>query len=235
MGGEVTARDVEFLQWVGRFRGVTSEQVARWFLSGSVDGVRVVNRRMAALRELGLVSSQRVLANYPAIHNLTRQGMNTAEVYGPVRSFSVGQLRHDLAVTDLLIWLKARDPGLRCMTEREVRAIDVPTTDSPQYAVKAVKGSKRHVIFPDLITISDGMAQAHEVEYTGKEGSRMRSLMLAYVLSEHLSVVTYYARPKLERRVGEALKGVTEEVGRQYPNYRVNISVQGWDWEDQSA
>ena len=234
--GEVTERDLAFLEWIGRFRGVTSAQVAGWFIPQAAEdvGVRIVNRRLSVMRNMGLVTSDRVLAHHPAIHNLTRAGMNKAQVYGPVRSFSVGQLDHDLAVTDLLIWLKRRDGDIRSLTEREVRAIDTPDTDSPKYAVKALPGSGRRLIYPDLITISGNVGIAHEVENSAKEVSRLRALMVAYALNDRLSGVVYYGRPKLHRRLTSALDAARVEAREVYHRDRVSVNITGWDWQEES-
>lgn len=235
--GVITDRDLEFLSWVGRFRGVTSAQVAQWFLPDAADGPRVIDRRMRVFREHGLVTSQRVLASYPSVHTLTRSGMTRVDLFGSVKRPHVGQFVHDLAVTDLLVWLRSRDHGLRCLTEREVRAIDVPSCDEPKYAVRALEGSSRKLIYPDLITISSkGEPMAHEVEASPKDANRLRLLMLAYAANPARRMpVTYYAKPSLQRRLDHAFKDARDHAS-QWSNRRdVPVTITGWDWVGEAA
>ncbi|WP_301485609.1 hypothetical protein [Intrasporangium sp.] len=233
-GGVLTERDQEWLRWIGRWRAVTAEQVARWFVPELSSGVKVVERRARVWRELGLVETRRILATTPAVHTLRGPAMTLFGISGPVRHPLVGQLSHDLAVVDLAIWLRQRDRSLKFLTEREIRATDDPNTDTPLLAVKAAEGSGRKLVFPDLISITvradgSGAATAHEVELTSKDHPRMVALMTSYVVSEGIVAAHYYAAPPLRRRITKAaaeVNGWAKSAGA----VGVPITVSGWDW-----
>lgn len=238
-GGEVTARDLRMLKFLGRFRGLTSPQLVARFLPDTASSVVIVNRRMAAMRRLGYVDSERVLAHHPAIHNLSRAGMHVAQVYGPVRTFSVGQLEHDLAVADLTILLQRKTPGLITVTEREIWAKDTgdgADLENPRYAVRALPDMKSALVVPDLITVEQGVARAHEVEYTAKHKARLRDLMMSYAISPHISGVTYYVRPKLTQRVQRAAELARDELaGGAFGDHSLNVTVSDWIWQREAS
>lgn len=232
-GGVVTQRDHEWLRWIGRWRAVTAEQVARRFVPELTSGVKVVERRLRVWRELGLVESRRILAGTPAVHTLRGPGMALVGLGGPIRHPIVGQLAHDLAVVDLALWLQ-RDPGVRIITEREIRAADGPSEQSPRLAVLATEGSGRQLVFPDLIEVvvrpdGRGASVVHEVELTGKEHKRMVALMTSYVVEERVVGARYYATGSLRRRVAKAAAEVNEWA-RSTGVRSDPITVTGWDW-----
>lgn len=227
MAGLVTERDAEWLAWAGRWKGVTAPQIARRFLEEVPSAVKIVERRARVWHGLELVTSQRVLVGVPAIHSLTREGMRLVGLEGPVRHPSVGQLRHDLAVTDCATWLW-RQQGAAMLTEREIRAQDPATTTAPRWALLAAPGAGRRLVFPDLITVHDGVGLAHEVEATPKEHRRLVALMRAYVAAERISRVRYYAREELRDRVERA----ADEANRHAAGYGrgKTVFVTGWEW-----
>lgn len=238
-GGEVTERDVRLLRYLGRFRGLTSPQLVRRFFDDSESSLVIVNRRMAVMRRLGLVDSQRVFAHHPSVHNLTRAGMHVAQVYGPVRALSVGQLEHDLAVADLTIMLSRATPGLVTVTEREIWAADTGSgsdRDHPRYAVRALPDMASDLVVPDLITVQDGVARAHEVEHTAKHKARWRDLMLSYAISDHIGAVTYYVRPRLTHRITAAAEAAAQQLATgAFGNHALNITVSDWVWQPQEG
>ena len=232
-GGVLTERDQEWLRWIGRWRAVTAEQVARRFVPELSSGVKVVERRVRVWRDLGLVESRRILATSPAVHTLRGPGMELVGITGPIRHPIVGQLAHDLAVVDLSIWLQ-RDEAVKVITEREIRAADAPNATDPRLAVSAVEGSGRQLVFPDLISVAtrpDGSraATVREVELTGKEHSRMVALMTSYVVSPRIEAAHYYAAPTLRRRIERAAAEVNEWA-KSTGEAGTPITVSGWDW-----
>ena len=227
--GQLTERDGEWLSWVGRWRGVTAPQVAARWVPDLPSGVKVVERRIRVWRELGLVTSVRVLADAPGVVSLTREGMKAAGLEGPVRQVTVGQLRHDLAVTDCATWLwRAR--GDRMMTEREIRAADPATTTTPRFALLAAPSAGRRIVYPDLITVTrNGEAFAHEVELSPKEHKRLVALMSAYVSARHISRVRYYAADAIRHRVEKAAEEANDLAARR--GIQRTVFVTGWEWQ----
>lgn len=233
MAGVVTERDEAWLGWVGRWRAVTAEQVARQFVPEVASGVKVVERRFRVWRELGLVASQRVLAGVPAVHTLRGPGMQLVGIEGPIRHPVVGQLRHDLAVVDLAVWLQ-RDPAVRLITEREIRAADAPGSVRPVFAVPAAPGSGRKLVFPDLLSVEavQGVeggggrrVTAREVELSGKDVPRLVSLMRSYVDAPRVDAAVYYVPEALVARVSRAAAVANERAGREV------VKVTGWAWQ----
>lgn len=233
--GRLTERDQEWLRWVGRFRGVTAGQVAGWFLPAVASGTKIVERRARTWRALGLATAQPVLAEVPQLHNLTGPGMAAVGLDGPVRHVNVGTCRHDVAVTDLAVWLHhAR--GSRMRTEREIRAREPNTASNPQWALLAQPGAGRRLLYPDLLTLEDRDGDrrvfAHEVELAGKDRRRLVALMLSYARADHIYRVRYYAhhsvRERIERAAAEANKKADDLWGRSG-----RIYVTGWEWEAQ--
>ncbi len=230
----LTERDQVWIEWVGRWRAVTAEQIAQRFVPELPSGVKVAERRVRVWRELGLVDSVRVLAGVPAVHTLRGPGMRLVGLEGPIRRPIVGQLRHDLAVVDLAVWLQ-RDQGVRLITEREIRAADGPREPRPRLALHAAAGSGRQLVFPDLISVEETgrgrRAVAHEVELTGKEHARLVALMKSYVAAQKIDGVRYYVPDALRRRVDKAAAEVIRwaretKMGVTGPK----VSVTGWDW-----
>lgn len=226
--GRVTERDVEWLTWLGRWKGATSPQVADRFLAETPSGVKVVERRVRTWRERGLLTSQRVLAGVPSVHSLTREGMILVGIEGPVRAPSVGQLRHDLAVTDCSTWLWHKR-GEAMLTEREIRAADPATTTAPRWALEAAPEAGRRIVYPDLITVTEGgSGLAHEVELSPKEHRRLVSLMNAYVRARHLARVRYYAAEPIRHRVQKAADEVNTVAAAR--GIDKTVFVTGWEW-----
>lgn len=234
-GGPVlTERDLAWLRWMGWWRAVTAAQVAAWWLPELSSGVKVVERRFRAFRELGLVERRRVLADLPSAHSLSLPGMRKVGVQGAVAAPIVGQMRHDLAVVDAATWIHRRR-DVRFVTERHIRRLDPAKTKAPRYAIPAVPEAGRSLIYPDFITVdSSGQAFAHEVELSPKESRRLRGLMDSYAAASHIDRVAYYVksdvlRARIEAVAAEANLAAAKAWGRP----ERFISVFGWNWEGQ--
>lgn len=228
----VTVRDETWLRWIGRWRFATSEQVAAEFARrGESAPVKVVERRMRACRDLGLVTSQRVVAELPTAHSLTREGMNTVGLGGAVASPKVAEFRHDYQVIELARHLGVEKPDHELVTEREIRRVDTPNArrnEPPAFAVIAPEtGSAFRRLYPDLATVTpSGAKWVHELEASRKDQRRLVRLMLAYVYAEHVRGARYYAVPEVRDRVQAAAAEANQraaEVGRPQ-----KISVIAW-------
>lgn len=226
--GVIVERDSELLSWVARWRCVTSSQVGRWF--GFDDsGVRIVDRRVSVWREHGLVKSSRILSEYPSVHSLTASGLEFLGLDTPVRWPIVGQLRHDLAVVDLAIWLRGQGES-RMVTEREVQALDpVSISRPPKYAIAPVDGAARKILYPDLLTVRDGKGFGHEVELARKDSGRLSALMMSYGRASHVAGVTYYAPPARLRAVERVAAEANERMHSLW-GVGAKVSVRGWEW-----
>jgi hypothetical protein len=124
-GPQLTERDVEVLGWMTRHGVVTAELIGRRFF-GRADtngyGRWAAYRRLRALRELGLVLSDKPFAHHPEVLRVTREGARVADLGLRPAPLVLSQLRHSIAVVWLTEYLLAEHPGAELTTEREMRA-----------------------------------------------------------------------------------------------------------------
>ncbi len=124
-GPELTERDGEILRWMTRHGVVTAELVGRrffWRPHKNDYGKWAAYRRLRALRELGLVLSNKPFADRPAVLRVTREGAEIADVGLRPAPLVLSELRHSLAVVWLTEYLLAENAGAELTTERELRA-----------------------------------------------------------------------------------------------------------------
>jgi hypothetical protein len=104
---------------------VTAELVGRrlfWRPHGKDYGKWAAYRRLRALRELGLILSNKPFADRPAVLRVTREGARIADVGLRPAPLVLSELRHSLAVVWLTEYLLAENVGAELTTERELRA-----------------------------------------------------------------------------------------------------------------
>ncbi len=104
---------------------VTAELVGRrffWREAENTYGRWAAYRRLAALRELGLILSDKPYAHEPAVLRVTREGARIADVGLYPAPLVLSELRHTLAVVALAKFLLAQYPAADLLTERELRA-----------------------------------------------------------------------------------------------------------------
>lgn len=235
----MTERDVEFLGWIGRWRGVTGQQVAREFmrrgvLPGDQAGAeRVVYRRLSALEELGAVNFTRPIAALPRVYFSTAAGMELADLVGSVVRPKVSDLHHDLAVVDLAHQLSLSRPDDVLVTEREIRHTDTPgfEPDGREYRFSAAMPETSGRKFPDLASVRSNQeggeeVWVHEVERTRKAVPRLIRIMLMYAYADHIRGAVFWAYPPLLALVQQAGRVANEkcaELGK-----KPKIAVREW-------
>jgi hypothetical protein len=124
-GPQLTERDGEIIRWITRHGAVTTELVGRRFFwrPGKKDyGKWAAYRRIRALRELGLVLSNKPFADQPAVLRVTREGARIADVGLRPAPLVLSELRHSIAVVWLTEYLLRENAGAELTTERELRA-----------------------------------------------------------------------------------------------------------------
>lgn len=124
-GPQLTERDGEILRWMARHGVVTAELVGRrffWRPHENDYGKWAAYRRLRALRELGLVLSNKPFSDRPAVLRVTREGARIADVGLRPAPLVLSELRHSLAVVGLTEYLLAENAGAELTTERELRA-----------------------------------------------------------------------------------------------------------------
>ncbi|HEX5309264.1 MAG TPA: hypothetical protein VFW38_09325 [Solirubrobacteraceae bacterium] len=111
----MTRHGVVTAELVGRrffFRGPNAGDYGKW----------AAYRRLRALRELGLILSDKPFADRPAVLRVTREGARIADVGLRPAPLVLSELRHSLAVVRLTEYLLAENAGAELTTERELRA-----------------------------------------------------------------------------------------------------------------
>ncbi len=125
-GPQLTDRDRDILRWMTRHGVVTAELVGRRFFfrgpKASDYGKWAAYRRLRALRELGLILSNKPFADRPAVLRVTREGARIADVGLRPAPLVLSELRHSIALVWLSEYLLAENAGAELVTERELRA-----------------------------------------------------------------------------------------------------------------
>lgn len=234
----MTSRDLEILQWVGRWRAVTCDQVAREFdrRAGSTRRREVYERRLRALHGLGLLRQSRPLGDRPRVHWLSRAGMTAASIDGTPASPGVAELVHDLEVIELADHLTKIQPDHQLVTEQEIRRAEPNPSSGPgarlrsDIEIGAGRGTGGRA-FPDLasvVTSPDGGEQVwvHELERARKGRARLMTIMLSYAYAENVNGVVYWAWPDLV----DLLEGVAVEANRatEAAGLRPHVIVRPW-------
>ncbi|WP_432158081.1 hypothetical protein [Streptomyces sp. bgisy153] len=231
----LTERDTQVLEWIGRWYGVTAEQVTREF-AGVLPSRQVVYRRLRALTEMGLLSAGQLPGRRAQVFWLTKYATELLNIAGNASTPNIKEYNHDLAVIDLAQHIGEIRPDDVLVTEREIRARDTPnqyTSTEPTYAVSTGE-NERGRRYPDLVGIRpDGTVWAHELERTRKPRPRLVRNMLLYVNADHISYAMYWAFPKLLRNVelaAEEANAASVELGRGQ-----KIAVRVWDAEERGT
>lgn len=182
------ARDPDLLRWIGRYGVVSPQQVARrWF--GTQEAA---NRRLRKLEQLGLVRRDRTFWHAPYAVRLTGAGVRLAGVDVPPAKLSLAELRHSLAVVDLVEDLIRQYPQAELHTDRELRV----QRGRERRAGTRKEGRGRT---PDgLLTFPDGRTLAIELDLSPKATSDYERAVRAYE-QERFTRVWWYV-PSLEAR-----------------------------------
>ncbi len=232
----LTSRDVAVLEWLGRWRGATAPQIAREFTRRHPESplpLKSAERRLRALKGMGLVESRDFLADQRRVHWLTREGMRAVGLSGSVASPKLAELTHDLSVIDLAHYLMTTQPEHELVTEQEVRRMEPNPAAGPAAALRSglEMGTGRATggrAFPDLVSIVGGsQVWVHELERSRKPGPRLGTIMRAYIYADHIAGAVYWAYPHLVDAVqaaAEEANRAAQEIGRT-----AKIRVRRWE------
>jgi len=201
-GHQITARDREILAWIGRHGLVTTDQVAEWFFSradGSV-GKRAAHRRLAILEGLGLVRrDQTPFWRAPWVIRVTQAGADMGEIGVRPARLVEGEVRHSLALVDLVEDLAASNKGALLRTEREIR-----TDRWHQRRDGNLRPGKGRT--PDgELTLKNGKVVAIELDLTPKRSKDFERILRAY-RQERFDAVWWYVVPGAVPRVKQLVK-----------------------------
>jgi hypothetical protein len=194
-GPTLTSRDLEMLAWIARHGVVTADQLATRFFgrdSGSV-GYGAAYRRLRKLRGLGLLRSDRTFYQEPSVLRVTAHGAHLADAgVGPAR-LVLAEVRHTLALVDLLEGLLAKYPGSTATTERELRV---------ERRIALARGERRPLTgrMPDGVLVLKGKRIGLELDLTSKRSNDLERIVAAYQ-SEQYDAVWWYVRPRVVPRL----------------------------------
>jgi len=176
IGFQIQERDVEIVRWLGRVRLATVGEVqTRFGLARSK-----AYGRLKGLVDLGLVRHERGVPGH-GVFLATRDGLKLAETDLAPATMSLGALRHDLAVADVVARLER--VGELVWTERELRRHQQLTGESwfrPRVIRRGVHDA-RH--WPDLVMpVGEGprLWVAAEVELSTKSAERIDAILAGY-------------------------------------------------------
>ena len=196
-GHQITARDREILAWIGRHGLVTTDQVAQWFFArdDGTAGKRAAHRRLAILESLGLVRrDQTPFWRAPWVIRVTQAGADMGESGVRPARLVEGEVRHALALVDLVEALAATNQGATLRTEREIR------TDRwhERQDGKLRPGKGRT---PDgELHLSNGKVVAVELDLTPKRSKDFERILRAY-RQERYDAIWWYVLPGAVPRV----------------------------------
>ena len=197
----LTPRDRAMLAWVGRHGIVTPEQLARRFFSradGDV-GMRVAYRRFTKLESLGLLRRDATPhSRSPHVIRLTKSGATAGEIdIAPARLVEP-EIRHSLALVDLMEQLTEAQPDCASRTEREIR------TDRWHERASGTRSPGRGRTPDGELTLASGKVVAVELDLTPKRTKDFERILRSYK-QERFDLVWWYvvsgSVPRLRRVV----------------------------------
>jgi hypothetical protein len=201
------ARDREWLEWIGRFRFVTSSVLALRFGVS----VRQANARVARFTHDGLVVVHREFVGQASAIYLSRAGCTFLGQQPRKAPRHDMQRAHELAIARLAARLElAEGPGeMRVLTERECRRREADGESG--FSVR-LPGPEDHLRWPDLVLYNAHVRDALELERAPKTTKRLRSIVEAYALSDYRRVLFLVESPALARR----LAGLTRRISAEF-------------------
>ncbi len=190
------------LAWVGRHGVVTADQVARQFFARGEDttGKRAAYRRLAVLESVGLLRRDRTpFWRAPHVLRITKAGAEVGEIDVTPARIVEGEIRHSLALVDLVEQLLAEHRGSKLRTEREIR------TDRWRERHAGTRQPARGRTPDGELTLRNGKVVAIELDLTPKRSKDFERILRAY-RQERFDHVWWYVVPGAVERVGRLVK-----------------------------
>ena len=152
-GVVVSDVDLQWLRWLGRYRYASTLQLAEAF------GValRRVQRRVARLEEIGLVTRRAWVTDAGSIIVPTAEGMRMALLDLPTPEMTPGTARHEMTVISLAINWEAH--GLTVITDREIRASLSPTRPLTAELAAAAELAELDVALRPMFAVYQGSGE----------------------------------------------------------------------------
>lgn len=206
---EEAQRDVEILEWIGRFRFVTAKAIADQF---EVSWQRA-NARVRRLEREGLLGLERKYASQARAVFLTGPG---ATLLGWERHRAPRadvHREHEEAIVWLVTRLERRNDGREVLTERECRRLEREAGKRYSVDVAASNRSDRRR-WPDVVLDHGDRRDAIEIEFAPKSSKRLTAIVDGYAIGRTYERVTFLVKsPALGKRL-QQLAGRWSGSGR---------------------
>jgi hypothetical protein len=208
-GPVLQVRDEEILRWITRHGVVTVELVGRrffWRAKEKVWGKWATYRRLRALKDLGLILTNKPFADMPAVLRVTREGARIADVGIRPAPLVESQLRHSLAVVWLTERLLYEHPGAELVTERELRAQRYREASAGEREPEEGRTADAWLRVPAKGAGAQGIKTvAIELDLSRKDGRAMRRMISQYE-REPVKEVWWYVTPARVDRITEFVR-----------------------------
>jgi hypothetical protein len=201
-GWQVTDRDLDMLRWIARHGLVTTDQLARRFFArddGEV-GNRAAYERVRKLTELRLLQRMPTFYREPLVLRVTGEAVNLAEIDVGPANLVLSEVRHSLALVDLVEQLLLENPGLSIQTEREFRVERLRS-------IKEGKHSLGKGRIPDgILHTPDGKRIAIELDLTSKRTRDAERIIRSYQYEKIDKVWWYCMSPEIANRINDTVR-----------------------------
>lgn len=201
-----TNRDAQIVDWLGRIGAAGAEHVRERFGMH----IRVTHKRLASLVADGLLERHKILWGRPGLYCATLRGLRWQGLghLGVVR-VSPGGFEHAWQVAGVAVALRQALPDWRLLAEREIRALEIESSELLASVVLAGGEIKPLRHRPDLAAISpSGRVMAIEVERSVKAPMRLRQICRGWARARYVNHVYYLALPGPSRALARALDHV---------------------------
>jgi hypothetical protein len=198
------------LRWTARLGAVTAESAAahgNWTLASA-------RARLIAAERAGLLHSQRLLADRPALYTSTRAGLRASGLHGlePCR-ISVANAPHAIECARVAAALERAYPDHTVMGERELRR-DERESGTPLASASLGPGPRGGALLhrPDVVlwprspSVSERLPIAVEVELTIKAPQRLLEICRAWARCRCVAGTLYLVAPDVQRALVRAIE-----------------------------
>ena len=193
-GHQITPRDREILAWIGKHGMVTTDQISKRFFA-TATSKRAAHRRLEILEDLRLVHRDRTnFHRAPWIVRVTQAGADVGEIGLRPARLVEGEVRHAVALVDLVEKLAASTIGSTLRTEREIR------TDRWHQRKDGDLRPGRGRTPDGELTLTDGRVVAIELDLTPKRSKDFERILRSY-RQERFNAVWWYVVPGAVPRV----------------------------------
>jgi len=200
---EQRQRDMEFLEWLSRFRFCSSELLELRFATS----MRKCRKRLGRLEQAGLVISHQPHLAAAKLYAIARAGSASLGLSRRRSPRWDTQTTHELAVGRLVAQLETARTDLGVLTERDCRRAEASDQETYSVICQQRAGAMRR--WPDIVIEGHGRRVAVEIELSPKTTERLKAILLGYLTTRQYDEVHVRCGSQaLEQR----LRGLVEQL-----------------------